>query len=80
MLRIFAYVGMAASFIAVLTLAGAPDAFAQNKPTNNKLSFEQAWAACLKDVKSNFPNEYSATNQRYARFMTCMADHGYDRP
>ena len=80
MLRIFGYVGMAASFIAVLTLAGAPDAFAQNRPTNNKLSFEQAWAACAKDVKSNFPNEYSATNQRYPRFRNCMMDRGYPNP
>ena len=95
MLRIFGYVGMAASFIAVLTLARAPDAFAQNKPapnaftqnkptnnkpTNNKLTYEQAWAACAKDVKSNFPNEYSATNQRYPRFRNCMMEHGYPAP
>jgi hypothetical protein len=80
MLRIFGYVGMAASFMAVLTLAGAPNAFAQNKPTNNKPTYEQAWAACAKDVKSNFPNEYSATNQRYPRFRDCVMGHGYPAP
>ena len=66
---------MAASFVATLALAGAPDAVAQNK-----LTYEQAWAACVKDVKSNYPNEYSATNQRYARFMNCMVDYGHPRP
>jgi hypothetical protein len=75
MLRFFGYFGMAASFVALLTLAGAPDAVAQNK-----LTYEQAWAACIKDVKSNYPNEYSATNQRYPRFMNCMFDYGYSRP
>jgi hypothetical protein len=79
MLRIFGYVGMAASFMAVLTLAGAPNAFAQNKPTNNKLTYEQAWAACAKDVKSNFPNEYSAT-KRYPRFRDYVMGHGYPAP
>jgi hypothetical protein len=78
MLRFFGHSGTAASFVAMLTLAGAPDAVAQNKL--NKLTYEQAWAACIKDVKSNYPNEYSATNQRYPRFMNCMFDYGYDRP
>jgi hypothetical protein len=80
MLRSFGYFGMAASFVATLALAGAPNAFAQNKPTHDKLTYEQAWAACVKDVKSNYPNEYSATNQRYPRFMNCMFDYGYPRP
>jgi hypothetical protein len=33
MLRFFGYSGMAASFVATLALAGAPDAVAQNKLT-----------------------------------------------
>jgi hypothetical protein len=37
MLRFFGYFGMAASFVALLALAGAPNVFAQNKPTHDKL-------------------------------------------
>jgi hypothetical protein len=39
MLRFFGYSGMAASFVATLALAGAPHAFAQNKPTHDKLTY-----------------------------------------
>jgi hypothetical protein len=73
MLGFFKYRGMAVSLVAMLTLARPPDAFAQKK-----LTYEQAWSACIKEVKfSTYPNESSETNQRYTRAMVCMSRYGY---
>jgi hypothetical protein len=73
MLGFFKYCGMAVSFVAMLTLAGPPDALAQKK-----LTYEQAWAACIKEVKSStYSNESAETNQRYTRAIVCMGRYGY---
>jgi hypothetical protein len=75
MLRIFKCSAMAGSFIAMLALAGAPDASAQFDM--KKLTYEEAWAVCKKDVVANYPNEYGVTAGRYARMGACMYDYGY---
>jgi hypothetical protein len=73
MLGCFKYSGMIASCVALLSLAGAPDAFAQRR-----LTYEQAWAACIKEVKSMWPSDaLTGTNQRYIHAITCMDRYGY---
>ena len=61
----------ALSFAAVLVLAGVPDASAQ------KLTYEQAYARCQKDVRANTPGETAGSSARYTRGMSCMQQYGF---
>ena len=58
----------------MLVLYGAPGAYAQKK----KLTYEQAFAACKKDVDNIFPGREYDTAGRYARGGACMKQHGYN--
>jgi hypothetical protein len=58
----------------VLVLSGIPDAYAQKK----KLTYEQAFAMCKKDVDSTFPSREYDTAGRYARGGACMKQQGFN--
>jgi hypothetical protein len=72
MLRVSGYAAMIGGFAAVLAVVAVPDASAQKR-----LSYEQAWAQCKKEVVAMYPSEAAGTNQRYARGMSCMQRYGY---
>jgi hypothetical protein len=61
------------SFAGMLFLSGIPDASAQKK----KLTYEQAFAQCKKDVDRTFPAKEFDTAGRYARGGACMKEYGY---
>jgi hypothetical protein len=42
-----------------------------------KLTYEQAWAACSKDVQANVPPETTTSAGRYTRGAACMKKYGY---
>jgi hypothetical protein len=59
----------------LLAIPGAPDASAQAK---KKLTFEQAFAVCKKDVDANVAAlDVTTTAARYSRGAACMKRHGY---
>ena len=60
------------SFAAVLAVAGAPDASAQQK-----LTYEQAFARCKADVVRNTPGETVGSAARYSRGLSCMQQYGF---
>jgi hypothetical protein len=60
------------SFAAVLAVAGAPDASAQQK-----LTYEQAFARCKADVVRNTPGETVGSAARYSRGLACMSQYGF---
>ena len=73
MLRFCRRSGMfALSFAAVLAVAGAPDASAQQK-----LTYEQAFARCKADVVRNTPGETVGSAARYSRGLSCMQQYGF---
>jgi hypothetical protein len=65
---------VALSLAGVLVLAGTPDAYAQKK----KLTYEQAFAMCKKDVDNTFPSKEFDTAGRYARGGACMKQQGFN--
>jgi hypothetical protein len=68
-------VAAAFTFGTLFTVAGAPDAMAQAK---KKLTFEQAFAVCKKDVDANVAAlDATTTAARYTRGAACMKQHGY---
>jgi hypothetical protein len=42
-----------------------------------RLSYEQAWAECKKQVDAIFTTDASQSAQRYTRGAACMKQHGY---
>jgi hypothetical protein len=60
--------------VAAAVFAGAPDASAQEK---KKMTYQQAFAACKKDVDRSTPGEMAGSTQRYQRGMSCMRDYGF---
>ena len=42
-----------------------------------KLTYEQAWAECKKDVTSVLGGEAGTSAARYTRGAACMKQHGY---
>jgi hypothetical protein len=60
--------------VAAVALAGAPDASAQGK---KKMTYQQAFAACKKDVVASTPGETAGSTQRYQRGMACMKGYGF---
>jgi hypothetical protein len=60
------------SFAAMLAVAGAPDAFAQER-----LTYEQAFARCKADVVRNTPGETVGSAARYSRGLACMQQYGF---
>ena len=56
-------------------LMTADVASAQKKA--KKLTYEQAWAECRKDVQSALPGDPTASAARYTRGAGCMKQHGY---
>jgi hypothetical protein len=61
-------------FAGMLVFYAVPDAYAQKK----KLTYEQAFALCKKDVDSVFPGREYDTAGRYARGGACMKQQGYN--
>ena len=59
---------------AVLAISVVDDASAAQA---KKLTYEQAWAACKKDVVSSLPGETTMSAARYTRGAACMKQHGY---
>jgi hypothetical protein len=65
-----------AIIVSVGALLAATDmASAQKKA--KKLTYEQAWAECRKDVQSALPGDATASAARYTRGAGCMKQHGY---
>jgi penicillin V acylase-like amidase (Ntn superfamily) len=69
------------SIVAILalvagTLFATTDMAAAQKKAK-KLTYEQAWAECRKDVTSMLPGDATASAARYTRGAACMKQHGY---
>jgi hypothetical protein len=65
---------IALAFSAVLAASFADEAFAQAK----KLSYEQAWAQCRKEIAVNVPMTDATTSAaRYTAGGACMKRYGY---
>jgi hypothetical protein len=65
----------ALTFGTLFTIGDAPDAMAQAK---KKLTFEQAFAVCKKDVDANVAGtDATTTAARHTRGAACMKRHGY---
>jgi hypothetical protein len=62
----------ALSFAGVLVVFGAPDAFAQKK-----LTYEQAYRQCKKQVDRTYPTSLETTG-RYLQGGACMKQLGFD--
>jgi hypothetical protein len=58
-----------------LLFAATDTASAQKKA--KKLTYEQAWAECRKDVQANLPGDTTQSAARYTRGAGCMKQHGY---
>jgi hypothetical protein len=70
----FKLFGVAAS--AVMLFAATDMALAQQKKAK-KLTYEQAWAECRKDVQAALPGDTTQSAARYSRGAGCMKQHGY---
>jgi hypothetical protein len=69
-------VAAALTFGTLFTLGGASDAMAQAK--KSKMTFDEAFALCKKDVDANVAgNEATTSAARYSRGAACMKRHGY---
>jgi hypothetical protein len=66
--------GVAIALSVTLPLTLADTASAQQKA--KKLSYEQAWAECKKDV-AFLGSEATTSAARYTRGAACMKQHGY---
>jgi hypothetical protein len=55
----------------------APAGTASAAPKAKKLTYEQAWAECKKDVTSVLGSEATTSAARYTRGAACMKQHGY---
>jgi hypothetical protein len=64
---------VALSVAVPLSLAGSASA----APKAKKLTYEQAWAECKKDVTSTLGGEAGTSAARYTRGAACMKQHGY---
>jgi len=42
-----------------------------------KMTYEEAWADCKKDLASTLPGDTAASAARYTRGAGCMKQHGY---
>jgi len=42
-----------------------------------KLTYEQAWEVCRKDLQSTLPGDSAQSAARYTRGAGCMKGHGY---
>jgi hypothetical protein len=42
-----------------------------------KMTYEQAYAACAKDIQANVPPETTTSAGRYTRGAACMKKYGY---
>lgn len=63
--------------LSIATLGVADTAFAAKKHAKKppeKLTYEQAWAKCQKEVDKL---QRDAQSQRYSRGAACMHTHGY---
>jgi hypothetical protein len=60
---------------AAMLLAATDTTLAQKKA--KKLTYEQAWAECRKDVQANLPGDTTQSAARYTRGAGCMKQHGY---
>ncbi len=58
---------VALSLAGMLVLDGVSDAYAQKSAQKKKLTYEQAFALCKKDVDRIFPAKEFDTAGRYAR-------------
>jgi len=66
-------VGLAAALCIAAPLALAGPASAKSK----KMSYEDAWAFCKKEVTSVLGGDPGTTAARYTRGAACMKQHGY---
>ncbi len=69
LLRVVVAVSLAVPF----AFAGAASAAQKGK----RLTYEQAWAECKKDVTSVLGSEATTSAARYTRGAACMKQHGY---
>jgi hypothetical protein len=61
--------------LSIASLGIADTASAATKA--KKLTYEQAWAECKKDVVSVLGGEAGTSAARYTRGAACMKQHGY---
>jgi hypothetical protein len=66
--------GLTIALSVTLLLGLADTASAQTKP--RKLTYEEAWAACKKDL-GFLGGDAATTAGRYTRGAACMKQHGY---
>jgi penicillin V acylase-like amidase (Ntn superfamily) len=67
--------GVAIALSVGMLFAATDMASAQKKA--KKLTYEQAWAACQKDVQTALPGDTTQSAARYTRGAACMKIHGY---
>jgi hypothetical protein len=60
---------------AAMLFAGADMASAQKK--GKKVTYEEAWEICRKDVQANLPGDTTQSAARYTRGAGCMKKYGY---
>jgi len=70
--KLNALVLIAAACAVSLTIADTASAAAKKKMT-----YEEAWADCKKDLASALPGDTAASAARYTRGAGCMRQHGY---
>jgi hypothetical protein len=66
--------GVTIAASAAILLAATDTTLAQKA---KKLTYEQAWAECRKDVQANLPGDTTQSAARYTRGAACMKTHGY---
>jgi hypothetical protein len=71
----FKLLGVTTAVSAAMLLAATGPTLAQQKA--KKLTYEQAWAECRKDVQANLPGDATQSAARYTRGAGCMKQHGY---
>jgi len=67
--------GLAIAMSGAVLLGLVDTASAQTKA--KKLTYEQAWAECKKDVTSTLGADTTTSAGRYTRGAACMKQHGY---
>jgi hypothetical protein len=63
--------------LSVGMLFAATDMASAQQKKAKKLTYEQAWAECKKDVTSVLGTDTTTTAGRYTRGAACMKQHGY---